>query len=286
MGNNSASSHERTTRRSRTVRLLMIPGAVLTVVGFILTVVAYAGRDQGIVPLAFGGVLLLFVGICLCFAGVITLIARNVSDDDYRVVRGARICPSCGKQAGVGKKFCPYCGKALPVLGEGESIEATPATEAAAPASAGAGTPQAANAPGPASAEQVLLSFGPFGTDICNGPFRAFSTWHRRNSMTVELTNLRLCVLPNKRFGLLSVPAMKYPWGTRLPLEIPYNSIVSVELQKHPSPIALMEVLDIKYNEGGIVQEKSIASYTDTIRRAYDTLVAARQALSERPAAE
>ncbi|HEY5530520.1 MAG TPA: hypothetical protein VIK22_00795, partial [Candidatus Anoxymicrobiaceae bacterium] len=114
-GNNRASSHERATRRSRTVRLLIIPGAALAVTGFIL---------------------------------------------------------------------------------------------------------------------KVLLSFGPFGTDICNGPYRVFSTWHRRNSMTVELTNLRLCVLPNKSFGFLSVPAMKYPWGTRLPLEIPYNSIVSVELQK------------------------------------------------------
>lgn len=45
-------------------------------------------------------------------------------------------------------------------------------------------------------------------------------------------------------------------------------SIVSLEVQRHPSPIALMDVLYIKYREGGIEQEKSVASYKNNISRA------------------
>jgi hypothetical protein len=275
-----SSAQQRTPEPAATARLLFIPGSALAVAGFLMIVFAYAGRARGNMPLAFGGLLLLLGGIGMCLAAATMLIVRNVSDKGYRVVHGVRVCPGCGRQANTDDRFCPGCGRTLSVLDEGESISATPAAGAANPSS-------------PSSTEQVLFSFGPFGTDVCNGPYRVFSTWHRRHSMIVELTNMRLCVLPNRHFGFLSIPAMKYPWGTRLPLEIPYGSIVSVELQKHPSPIALMEVLDIKYNEGGGVQEKCIAGYTDKIRRAYDTLIAATQALpgsqaafSPRPAEE
>ena len=128
--------------------------------------------------------------------------------------------------------------------------------------------------------ERVLFSSGPFGIDLCNGPFSMFRTWHRRNSAVIELTSTRLCALPNRRFGLLTTPATRYPRGVRLPFEIPYASMVSVELQKHPSPIALMEVLDIKYLEGDILQERCIASYRKNIRYACQVIAAARQGMS------
>jgi len=65
--------------------------------------------------------------------------------------------------------------------------------------------------------------------------------------------------------------------GVRLPFEIPYNSITSVEVQRHPSPIAIMDILNIKYGEAGIFQEKSIASYKNNIQQAYEVISAARQ---------
>jgi hypothetical protein len=168
-------------------------------------------------------------------------------------------CPGCGKKIEVGYHFCPYCDRRL--------SESTAAGGSRDAAGAAVGTP-----------EQVLFTFGPFGMDVCNGPYRIFKTWHRRNSVIVELTDRRLCALPNRRFGLLTIPAMKYPWGVRLPFEIPYTSIVSMDLNPHPSPIALMEVLDIKYREGGTLLEKSIASYKNSVRRAYQIITAARQA--------
>ena len=122
--------------------------------------------------------------------------------------------------------------------------------------------------------ERVLFSFGPFGTDICDGPYRVFRTWHRTNATVIQLTNARLRAVPARRFGLLSVPATKYPQGVRPSFEIPYASIVSMEPAEASSPIALMEVLDIRYRDGDSVQEKSIAGYKPAIRRAYETIAA------------
>ena len=130
-------------------------------------------------------------------------------------------------------------------------------------------------APEVGGAERVLFSFGPFGTDICDGPYRVFRTWHRTNATIIQLTNKRLCAVPNRRFGLLGVPATTYPPGVQPSFEILYASIVSMELQKHPSPIALMEVLDITYREGDTLHEKSIAGYRSAIRRAHQTIAAA-----------
>lgn len=165
-------------------------------------------------------------------------------------------CPGCGKEVQDGDNFCPWCDRQL--------------EESVAPA----GTPVAPAAP---PTEKLLFSFGPFGVDVCNGPFKIFTTWHRRNSIVVELTNTRLCALPNKTFGLLSVPVTPLSVGVRLPFEIPYNSITSVEVQRHPSPIAIMDILNIKYGEAGIFQEKSIASYKNNIQQAYEVISAARQ---------
>jgi zinc-ribbon domain len=164
-------------------------------------------------------------------------------------------CPNCGRQVEEGYRFCPHCDRRLADAG---------------PAAAGTG----ASAP---AAEQLLFSFGPFGTDVCEGPYKVFGTWHRRNSVIVELTNTRLCAIPNKKFGLLTIPAARWGPGIHLPFEIPYGSIESVEVQEHPSPIATMIVLDIKFSEEGAAREICVASYRNNIQRAYQVIAAARQ---------
>ncbi len=164
-------------------------------------------------------------------------------------------CPNCGKRVDVGDRFCGYCDRRLDTSG-----------------SAGGGP----GASGPAG-EQLLFLFGPFGTDVCEGPYKVFGTWHRRNSVILELTNTRLCAIPNKKFGLLTIPAARWGPGIQLPFEIPYDSIESVEVQEHPSPIALMIVLDIKFNERGAEREICVASYKNNIQRAHQVIAAARQ---------
>jgi hypothetical protein len=52
--------------------------------------------------------------------------------------------------------------------------------------------------------------------------------------------------------------------------------MTSVQVYPHPSPIALMDVLDIQYTEGGVFQEKSIASFKNNVRRACDVINSAR----------
>ena len=164
-------------------------------------------------------------------------------------------CPGCGKQVGDGGRFCKHCGT---------SLGRTPGAEA------GAAAPSAP----PGAPEQVLFTFGPFGMDVCDGRYSIFGKWHRRNSVIVELTNTRLCALPNPKFGLLTVPPRKIPWAVRLPFEIPYASIVSVEVYAHPAHLGLMDVLDIRYREGEAVLEKSICSYKNNILRAYEVVIA------------
>jgi predicted nucleic acid-binding Zn ribbon protein len=156
----------------------------------------------------------------------------------------ALYCIRCGKAVDQDFNFCPVCGQALSHSSQDREA---------------------------AFREAVLFSFGPFFVDISDGPFSVWK-WHRRNSFIVELTNFRLCVLPNTRFGLLTVPAAKYPWGVRLPLEIPYASIISVEVNPRPTPIALMHALEVKYHEGGAVRQESIASSSYNIARAYQII--------------
>lgn len=165
-------------------------------------------------------------------------------------------CPGCGKEVQEGDRFCPWCDRQL---------------DASAPP---AGTPVASATP---PTEQLLFTFGPFGIDLCDGPFKIFATWHRRNSVIVELTNTRLCALPDRTLGVLSIPMIPYSLGVALPFEIPYSSITSLEVQPHPSPIAIMDVLNIKYDEAGTAREKSISSYKNNIQRAYEVIYAARQ---------
>jgi zinc-ribbon domain len=162
-------------------------------------------------------------------------------------MKGAAVlyCVKCGRELDQDFNFCPVCGQALshPLHDQEAAI-----------------------------LEAVLFSFGPFFVDISEGPFSPWK-WHRRNSFIVELTNVRLCVLPNTRFGLLTVPAAKYPWGVRLPLEIPYASIISVDVNPHPAPISLMHALEIRYRDGDKVKQKCIASSSYNIAHAHQIIM-------------
>ena len=169
------------------------------------------------------------------------------------------ICPGCGREAWSMSGYCSYCGHRL-------SREAAMAAASAASARTGNATDASALA-----AEALLFSFGPFGVEACEGPY---SIWklHRRNCFVVELTDTRLCLVAGTGFGLLTVPALRYPWGLRLPIQVPYSSVTSVEVKRHPSPLALMEVLDVRYIEGASGRELSIAAYRGNVRRALEII--------------
>lgn len=161
-------------------------------------------------------------------------------------------CPRCGKPVEGRDDFCEHCGAALD---ESAAAASTPA----------------------ASSENVLLTFGPFGVSICDGPYSMFK-WQRKNASYVELTNRRLCVFPNNIPGFMKLPAV-LP-SSRSSFQIPYDEIVSFEVYPHPAGLGLMQVLDIRYNEGGIAREKSIASYSDRITDAAQIISSARSRLA------
>ncbi len=50
--------------------------------------------------------------------------------------------------------------------------------------------------------------------------------------------------------------------------EIPYDSIVSYELNRHPSPVAFQDILTIRYKRGEAFQEKSIAMFRHELHEA------------------
>lgn len=155
-------------------------------------------------------------------------------------------CPHCGKKVADSSHFCGKCGARLR-----ES--------------------QSAQAP----AEQVLYTIGPFGIELWDGHFSIWK-WQRRNSVIIELTNLRLCAVPNRSFGFLTVPASKVTPAPSVPFSIPYASITAIEVFPHPAGLGLMDVLDIKYKEGPRDVEKSIASYKNNIAQAYSIVMNAR----------
>ena len=120
--------------------------------------------------------------------------------------------------------------------------------------------------PAPAVIEDLLLSFGPFGVAVCQGPYGIFR-WQRQNVFTIQLTNCRLIGIRRSRLRLRRSRGGE-------PFEISYQAIVSVRLLPHPSPIGLMKVLDIVYRDAGMVQERSIAAYSQFAERAFAILQA------------
>jgi hypothetical protein len=113
--------------------------------------------------------------------------------------------------------------------------------------------------------EQLLLSFGPFGVSVCEGPYGIFK-WQRQNVFLIELTDQRLRGSRSSRLFFLA----RSRKGTFF--EIPYASIISVKLYPHPARLGLMHVLDITYREDQGVREKSIAAYNRWAKSAYAIL--------------
>jgi len=147
-------------------------------------------------------------------------------------------CTRCGERLNEDYNFCPSCGSRVPGS-------------------------EAQKSEGP---ETSLLTFGPFGVTVCDGPYSMFK-WQRKNVTMIEVTNLRIMGVPNQSIGFFKL------WGKRKDcFEIPYSSIVSLEVFPHPAHLGLMDVLDIKYRLGGAMQEKSICSYSNNIKRAYQLI--------------
>ena len=117
----------------------------------------------------------------------------------------------------------------------------------------------------PADTEGPLLSFGPFGVSVCDGPYGIFR-WQWKNVFRIELTDECLRGTRRSRFRLLGRPR----GGASF--EIPYATIVSVTLSPHPSPLSLMQVLDITYRDAQGVHQKSIAAYTQPAKSAFAIL--------------
>ena len=118
-----------------------------------------------------------------------------------------------------------------------------------------------------AQSEQRLYSFGPFGVSVCDGPYGIFK-WQKKNVTVVELTDRCIKGIDNRGLGLFRFRS----WGSDSSFEIPYASVVSVQVRPHPARLGMMQVLDIRYSEGEQVCEKSIASYNDRIQSAYAIL--------------
>lgn len=116
------------------------------------------------------------------------------------------------------------------------------------------------------SSEQPLLSFGPLGVMVCDGPYRIFN-WQWKNVFRIELTDHALRGRRRSQFTFFGHPR----GGT--PFDIPYANVVSVKLLPHPSPISLMRVLSVVYRDTqGTISEKSIVTYTQSAQKAFAIL--------------
>jgi len=114
--------------------------------------------------------------------------------------------------------------------------------------------------------EQVLLSFGPFGVSVCEGPYAVFK-WQWQNVFLIELTER--CLRASRR--------SRFPFFGRLrggaSFQIPYDAIISVKILPHPARLGLMQVLDVTYRDTqGGMSEKSIAAYNQSAEAAFAIL--------------
>ena len=90
--------------------------------------------------------------------------------------------------------------------------------------------------------EQPLLSFGPFGVSVCDGPYGVFK-WQWQNVFLIEFTDH--CLRGSRRFRF---PFFRHSRGGAS-FEISYPTIISVRLSPHPARLGLMQVLDITYRD-------------------------------------
>lgn len=114
-------------------------------------------------------------------------------------------------------------------------------------------------------AEEVILSFGPFGVSVCDGPYGVFK-WQWQNVFLIELTDHSLRGTRRSRFRLLG----RSRAGASF--EIPYDTIISVKLSPHPARLGVTQVLDISYRDSQGVREKSIAAYNRLAESAFAVL--------------
>jgi hypothetical protein len=114
-------------------------------------------------------------------------------------------------------------------------------------------------------AEQLLLSFGPFGVSVCEGPYGIFK-WQRQNVFLIELTDHRLRGIRRSR-----LPFFRRSRNGAT-FEIPYEAIISVRFLLHPARLGAMKVLDITYRDTQGVREKSIAAYNRPAQNAFAIL--------------
>ena len=112
---------------------------------------------------------------------------------------------------------------------------------------------------------QPLLSFGPFGVSVCDGPYAVFK-WQWHNVFQIELTDH--CLKGSRKLRFLRFTR---PRGGAS-FEIPYAAIISVKISPHPGRLGLMKVLDIFYRDAEEVREKSIAAYTQPAESAFAIL--------------
>jgi len=113
--------------------------------------------------------------------------------------------------------------------------------------------------------ERPLLSFGPFGVSVCDGPYGIFK-WQWQNVFLIELTNH--CLRGSRRFRFPRLRRSRKGAS----FEIPYATIISVKLAPHPARLGLMQVLDITYRDAQGVREKSIAAYNRSAESAFAIL--------------
>jgi len=122
-----------------------------------------------------------------CLPGFDFAVVTSVGCAQQRLTLGGSMyCPGCGDQVGDGDKFCGNCGTRL--------------LDSADPDDNVAG----------GNLETPLLCFGPFGVTVCDGPYSMYK-WQRKNVTVIELTNTGIHGIPNKKFGLFKLPALRLP---------------------------------------------------------------------------
>jgi hypothetical protein len=115
--------------------------------------------------------------------------------------------------------------------------------------------------------EQVLYTFGPFGTSVCDGPYGVFK-WQRTNTVRVELTDR---VLRGRKQRSFFVFNPLHSSGKVL-FAVPYAGVLLVRRTPHPAKLGLMDVLELTFSVGDGEKVLSIAGYKDPVDKALAVL--------------